>query len=684
MGEGTEAVDVEVPAPLATRYRSLRVLGAGGFGDVLLCQDLELGTQVALKLLRAAMVSPELRARFTREARVTAGLTHPNIVKVLAAGDLGDEGAYIVYEYVEGDTLAARAGAESIPVERVVAWGQALAEALAEAHAAGVVHRDVKPENVLLRAGDEPVLCDFGIAHREQGHTVQTEEGMVLGTPATMAPEVLQGMSPSPASDQYGLAATLYRVAYGVYPRGEDLAEVLRSFRSLVAVEAPRRSGDPAGLRGALGRALAVDPAARFPDVRSFGEALARAEGQVASPATTRMLEAPLTRDRSPASRLAGPRLVAVGLATVLALGMAILRRSPHPPATAGALSTTSGSADAAAADAAAEAANELDLAIETLRELVPIVGHPPRLRSPAGRLPSAELMLREGRQQVADAGLRVAAGLAAWLRALDRAHPGEAARRAALLVPEARTRVVEGVGVTLNRTLEKLRYLGKEILQRGSLLQSFEPGREVGEIEHALDSALLEQEARWGRLPPVLLILRGHALRYRHRSSSGKLLRTLVRVFRETSGAEHRLVGIAYRQMLRVHGRRACSNDLDALDPVEVAGDLGEFCREVSAQAFGPDSRDRANAVITAFDSALDVVERCPVSLAELHLLEPLEAALASCEGMSPPAAPTDQDFGEPPLRLARRLRALEDVPDSLVERMAEFEGGAGPAAAP
>lgn len=263
-----------VPGSLTRRYRLRRVLGAGGFGTVYLAEDQQVGRLVALKLLEVP--DPEVRLRFQREARVTAALEHPHVVRVFDSGVTPEGPAFIAYEYVDGSDLAAALDERRLPPEEVMRVGIALAEALHEAHRQGVIHRDVKPANVLLRDGAAPVLTDFGIARVVAGETLATAEGVILGTPAYMAPEVFMGAPPDAAADQFALGATLIEAAggEGVYP-GSDLTEILAAMR------AQRPDRFPEVLRGRLGpleavlaRAVASAPQDRYPDCGAFAAAL--------------------------------------------------------------------------------------------------------------------------------------------------------------------------------------------------------------------------------------------------------------------------------------------------------------------------------------------------------------------------------------------------------------------------
>ena len=324
-----------LPRALEERYRVVRTLGRGGFGVVLEAEDRTLARRVALKLLQADLADGEVLRRFEREARLTAALRHPHVVRLYAHGV--DEGqAWIAYELVTGGTLGQRlrAAGPQAP-EQVLRWGRQAADALQAAHEAGVVHRDVKPENLLLRESGELVLADFGIARSSRTGTMVTPDGLVLGTPASMAPELLLGELPTPASDQFALAASLYHLATGesVY-RAVDVAGVLEAVRHGWSGVAP--AGIPAELRGPLVRGLAPAPADRFASLEAMRVGLGAPPDPAA--AATRRLPAP--RSEGPATepvqaaapaaaRRPAPRvLAAAGLVLV-----ALVRWAWRPPA---------------------------------------------------------------------------------------------------------------------------------------------------------------------------------------------------------------------------------------------------------------------------------------------------------------------------------------------------------------
>ena len=189
-------------------------LGSGAFGTVYRATDPVLGREVALKVPQPGLLeSPNAAERFLREARAAAQLRHPNIVTLFETGlDRGEY--YLATEFIEGSTLSEAVSEAGLDPRRAAEVAAALAEAVQFAHAQGIVHRDVKPSNVMLDRQGQPHLMDFGLARsRERGEKL-TQDGAILGTPAYMAPEQARGErdQTTAASDQYSLGVTLYEM----------------------------------------------------------------------------------------------------------------------------------------------------------------------------------------------------------------------------------------------------------------------------------------------------------------------------------------------------------------------------------------------------------------------------------------------------------------------------------------
>ena len=245
---------------LAGRYRVLERLGSGGMATVFLAEDERLGRKVAVKRMHSD--SPDDSAlRFDREAKLGASLSHPNLVTVFdTVAD--DEGVLIVMEYVEGESLAGvLAEQERLDSDKAVSVVKAVAAALDHAHQNGIVHRDVKPANILLTPSGSVKLVDLGIANAAD-RTQITSAGTVLGTPSYMAPEQLDGGSLTPAVDIYALAVVAYEALTGRKARnGRTPVEIAHQ----VANESPPdlrevMTNAPPAAAEALCRGMAVDP----------------------------------------------------------------------------------------------------------------------------------------------------------------------------------------------------------------------------------------------------------------------------------------------------------------------------------------------------------------------------------------------------------------------------------------
>ena len=275
---------------LGNRYRLERPLGHGGMAVVHLARDTVLDRPVAVKVLSGdARTDPDLRARFLREGRLAAGLSHPNVVRVFDTGDDGD-GPYLVMECVEGQPLAELRREGGLPPDDVVALGRQACAGLAHAHAAGIVHRDIKPQNLLLQEDGVLKVADFGIARGSSGATI-TVAGTLLGTAGYMAPELIAGAPATVASDLYALGAVLYELLAGRPPR------VVATIADLNDGGAVTHVGElapaaPAALAGAIMRCLDPDSAARPASAAELAfelERLSEAPTEVSSDAETRV-----------------------------------------------------------------------------------------------------------------------------------------------------------------------------------------------------------------------------------------------------------------------------------------------------------------------------------------------------------------------------------------------------------
>jgi len=258
----------------AAGFEDAEEIGRGGFGIVYRCTEPALDRIVAVKVLTGQL--DEDRQRFQREQRAMGRLSgHPNIVAVLRVGETESGYLYLVMQYHQRgslETLIRRCG--PLPLHEVLRLGVKIAGALETAHCVGVLHRDVKPGNILFTDYGAPALTDFGIAHIPDGF--QTASGTITGSPAFTAPEVLSGEPPTTASDVYGLGATLFSALTGhaAFERRSG-EQVVAQFLRIATESAPnlRDSGIPEDLSVAVERAMSRDPQGR-PSVLAFGEEL--------------------------------------------------------------------------------------------------------------------------------------------------------------------------------------------------------------------------------------------------------------------------------------------------------------------------------------------------------------------------------------------------------------------------
>src|SRR4051812_2627499 len=233
-------------------------------------RDRDLRREVAIKVLFPHLArKAEIVRRFHREARAAAGLEHPNILRIYDVGEAGaadgDDPPYIVMELVRGRTLQQEIEQRGAMLAEIAACiGALLADALAAAHAAGIIHRDVKPANVLIAPGGRLLLGDFGVARLETEDSLVTRTGALLGTPAYMSPEQASGDVATARSDLYSLGATLYQLATGTLPHAGPPARVMSMIAAGNAVPPVRRRAVcGVDLSRQIERLMAVDPAAR-------------------------------------------------------------------------------------------------------------------------------------------------------------------------------------------------------------------------------------------------------------------------------------------------------------------------------------------------------------------------------------------------------------------------------------
>jgi serine/threonine-protein kinase len=328
--------DPRIGLEVAERYRLVRQIGRGGMGAVFEAVHVVTGRRLAVKMLHPGLGRiPEIARRFEREARAVSRLTHPNIVSVVDFGAMGDGTLYLVMELLGGRSLAKEAK-QPLPAPRALAILRQVLEALAHAHDQGVVHRDLKPDNIMLvDAGasaeerDIVKLLDFGIAKlvgeaRARGDDTLTQVGVAFGTPDYMAPEQALGEAVDARADLYAVGVIAYELLCGARPFvSDDKVAVLRMH---VALEPPRLDDarHAPALRELLGRALEKRPQDRFQSAQEMLRALDAAAGDRSHPPAA-----------PPAHHARGVAVVLAALALGLAvLGYAVLtpgRRGPAP-----------------------------------------------------------------------------------------------------------------------------------------------------------------------------------------------------------------------------------------------------------------------------------------------------------------------------------------------------------------
>lgn len=338
-------------------YEVEDLIGQGAMGTVYRAHHPGLARDAAVKVLQAIAPDPDASARFRREAQAIAKMRHPNILQVFDFGEF--EGTpYMIVEYMPGGSLADRIRhGEQIDRERALKLLRGIAAALDYAHGQGIVHRDVKPANVLLDQDGDPVLADFGLAKLLQQASVKTVSGVTTGTPAYMAPEQVMGAAIGPAADVYALTTMAYEFMTGVIPfEGEGMLELLYAH---VHREPPAPSSKNPELSvdvdAVLLRGLAKDPDARWPSCGALVSALVAALSGAASDETAKVptLAAPpppaaveessVLRPKTPAAAtvpaarnprrllIAGAGVALAAILIVALLGTLALLNRPHP-----------------------------------------------------------------------------------------------------------------------------------------------------------------------------------------------------------------------------------------------------------------------------------------------------------------------------------------------------------------
>lgn len=275
--------EVRVGTVLRDTYEITELIGRGGMGMVFAARHLRLpGKRVAVKILRSEEpLTPEQYARFRREAEIASRLDHPNVIDVIDFDKLASGTPYLVLEFLRGESLARRLAQGPLPEAETMSIARQIASALQAAHRAGVVHRDLKPDNVFLVPSDaggvlrsHVKLLDFGISKLVNSATIQTQEAAVMGTPLYMPPEQAKGKSKDidARADIFSLGCIVYEMLAGRAAfAGDGVVEVI--YKVVNEDPPPLKTFCPSiaeGIERAVSRALAKTPQDRYPDVAAF------------------------------------------------------------------------------------------------------------------------------------------------------------------------------------------------------------------------------------------------------------------------------------------------------------------------------------------------------------------------------------------------------------------------------
>ncbi|MFB7282159.1 protein kinase [Streptomyces hydrogenans] len=348
---------------IGDRYALREMIGRGGMGEVWSADDLVLHRAVAVKLMHTQLALDDVaQSRFQREVRAAASLNHPCVAAVYDAGWLptAPPRPFLVMEYVSGHTAAERLRSAPPSTPEAVAWVAGTLEALACAHAAGLVHRDIKPANVMITADGLVKVMDFGIAHISDGHdTSVTGTGISVGTTAYMSPEQAQGRPVDARSDLYSTGCMLYELLTGRQPFTGDSPFAIAYQHMYVDPPTPRDLGVelPGHVQAALARAMAKSPDDRFADAAAMRDALLTPRRHdIAPPQDTTLAGAPtfpeeeVTTALRPSRGSRGSRrtaLVALALLGAGAVVTAVIAAAPDATHATGPSTQTSPSSSA-------------------------------------------------------------------------------------------------------------------------------------------------------------------------------------------------------------------------------------------------------------------------------------------------------------------------------------------------
>ncbi|HWM94309.1 MAG TPA: protein kinase [Thermoanaerobaculia bacterium] len=313
-----------------SQYRIGELLGGGGMGVVYKAEDLQLGRTVALKFLPLELASePAAKARFLQEARAASALDHPNICTIYEVGETDEHQLYLAMPCYDGETLKARISRGPLPVTEALDCALQVARGLAKAHRQGIVHRDVKPANLMVTADGLVKILDFGVA-KLAGEVGLTRTGSTVGTPAYMAPEQIRSEPVDARADLWSLGVVLYEMVTGQRPfPGENQEAVAHAILTREPEPLARLRPDaPAGLERIVGGLLAKDPAQRLPTADAVSADLRLLLGLPPSSVAASALPALLRTPRK-SFRVSWRRGLAVALALLAAVALLLRLRDP-------------------------------------------------------------------------------------------------------------------------------------------------------------------------------------------------------------------------------------------------------------------------------------------------------------------------------------------------------------------
>ncbi|MEX2141792.1 MAG: protein kinase [Pirellulales bacterium] len=317
--QGADDATVELPSESLAgqtlgHYRIISLIGAGGMGEVYLAEDPRLGRNVALKVVAPNFIG-DMRSRFTREARLASALDHPNICAVYDIGESSGR-CFIAMQYIEGQTLKQVIGDQPLALETLLSVALQMADALSAAHQRGIIHRDIKPGNIIVTPHGVAKVLDFGLAKLlTSGSPDATQSGRVVGTPAYMSPEQARGQEVDHRSDIFSFGALLYHMCTGSVPfPGASSVEVMHAVITEPQTSVRELNADtPPALAAVIDRAMSKSLADRYQTVEEMSAALRTIAEQVSPPSVPAFVTARARRRRWTVAAVAAISLIVLG-----------------------------------------------------------------------------------------------------------------------------------------------------------------------------------------------------------------------------------------------------------------------------------------------------------------------------------------------------------------------------------